>query len=726
MTQNLEAPYDVAVDNAGRLHVTDLGQSQQVKVFDRNGKLLRAMGKKGGRAWGGAYDTSSFLIPKGIAADAQGNILMAESSIPRPISRFDAATGKLQERWFGYTAYQPSIIPDPQNPLVNYYSIAEGFARATLDPKTQKGYPDAYWALRNMNQGFLGSMMNTMAMPEMFIANNGKKYLVGDANPHAIVMVEGDRMVPVGYARVTDTKKKEKPGIELWSDANGDGKPQPGEMTMLSKVDGKDLPKIAGQTGSMHMEPNGDLYFATLGNSILKVPAANMDARGAIRWDAGKATYAVPTVLDRMGDFMHTGWRKGIAGVRLDKEGNIYTGFNANAKYATPELTRQMNEGFGWTASVSAVKLAKYSPDGKLLWMAGRKPTGPSKAGEMYHFWVLGGLVNDRYITNASEWGRIYFYTHDGFYVDALMNDPAYANPAGPYTFGGETFSGRVQYFPKQDEVWAYNSGHAYRVAGFKNGVVEGEQRWSGNVKLDKIYDAVSTVEEKQPLQMPALAGAFDVAASWQNVPQSVLRRDNSDLAQIQLAYDAQNIYARVHVADESPLQNVADNINTAFKWGDAVGLLLGPAGTRKQPGAGDIRILAARIGGRDRLIAMKPKSAGEKRPERYFTPARGERVFDFVGEVPGGRVKLTPDADGKGYTALMSVPRAFIETPIAPGQTLAADVEVLLSGQAQRGLQVASRNFLFSRTTADTSMIDDVPTEAWLYPDYWGTLEVK
>ena len=84
----------------------------------------------------------------------------------------------------------------------------------------------------------------------------------------------------------------------------------------------------------------------------------------------------------------------------------------------------------------------------------------------------------------------------------------------------------------------------------------------------------------------------------------------------------------------------------------------------------------------------------------------------------------MTPDANG--YNATFSVPRSFLEFEMAPGTELAGDIEVRLSGNGPRGVQVTSRNYLFTPATTATTMTDDIPTEARLYPEGWGKVEVQ
>ena len=737
VVKGLAAPWDVAVGKDGRLFVSDLGESQQVKVFGANGKLLKSLGAQGGRAWQGRYTGAGFLHPAGLALDNRGGLLVAESAIPKVFSRLDAQSGAVRQRWFGAPVYWASTWPAPDDPRRVFVPMSGGVAQFTLPQNGgDQPRPDAYWALPEAGYPTAGTFETGFAQPEWVRAKNGRDYLVSDVRPYTIALREGDTLRPIAGFRALDAGR---PGnetgpnlLELWADSNGDGLPSPGETTRLEKVAGQDLPRVGGWTDSLHMEPNGDLYFMTQGNKILKIPAASVEKNGLMKWDAARASFVVPQVLPSRGDFMETSWVMGLHGARVDGTGNLYTIFNTNVggggkpfEYATPEMAARLKEGLSHTGEYNVVKFAKFDPQGRLLWMAGRKATAAARPGEMYHFWNMAGLVNDRYIAGGSEWGPIYFYTSDGFYVDALMNNPGLNPPPGPYTFGGETSGGRVQYFPDRDQLWAYSSGMAYQVAGFKNGRVEGESRASGTVNLDRVYQAVvaAPVEVAGPLQMVALTGDAFADANWNAAPIATLTRDDAPLATAQLGYDANFVYAKIHVNDASPLQNSADTVATAFKGGDTAGFVLGAA-QHDQPGAGDVRFMAAQIGGKARLIAMKAVTAGAKKPEVYSTPAGGEAKFEWVGEVPNGRVTLLPDASG--YTATMAIPRAFLEFAIAPGQSLRGDIEVRLSGNGQRGIQATSRNYLFTPATVQTTLTDDVPTEARLYPGGWGAVEVR
>jgi hypothetical protein len=584
---------------------------------------------------------------------------------------------------------------------------------------------------------------------------NGKKYLISDMYPHFVYAIDGDKMLPVGYIKILNANDKlyklvmnptNVGYIEVWIDANGDHVAQPEEIVKITEIDGKPLPRLPSlhRWSCMSMDEHGNAFIQTYANSILEIPADGFASNGAIKWNAAKAKYVVPTVFPGS-----IGGNPGVMGVGTDSKGNIYAATTSTQQaltpaleakiraaspdvprsqwgvFATPEIAKEQHNGLSHAAESNAVKFAKYGPDGRMVWVAGRKATAAPNPGEMYNTWTFAGMIGDDYVSSSSEWGNMYVYTSDGFFVDALMNDSANLPDPGPYTFGSETFGGRIQGFPKLGKVYAYNQGGIYVVDGFDKSLhVDGEKRLWGNVTLDKIYAAADALPTTaQAMVIAALPGKASNPASWANVPTETLTRSGTTLATAQLAYDDTRLYARVHVADATPLQNGADDPALAFKGGDSVGIDLGPMPGGKVPGTGDIRLLAAMIGGKPQLIAMKPVSK-DKAPREYISPV-GRHRFDFAAPVPDGYVALTPDADGKGYTAEFSVPRAFLDFSLSPTTPLHGDIEVLLSGTGMRGLQAVSRNWLFS-SGSQATMTDDIPTESWLYPALWGSVTVK
>ncbi len=736
ITSGLEMPYDVAATPDGHVFVSDLGKSQQVKEFDAQGRLVKALGEKGGRPWQGRFapEKKAFLVPAGLAVDANGDLIVAESSPPKAISRVRIADGAILNRWYGPGVYWNSTWPMPEDPGNVFYTLNDAIGRGHVAGVDKTGVPDAYW--QPDRAGFPQVKIETgIPQPEAVSAGNKRLYLVRDTIEHAVMVFEKDETLrPVATWTPRRDKNAKRNFLDIWIDLNGDGKVQKNEETVMEKLaDGSPLPEVADRTASMHMEPNGDLYFATQDNRILKIPAAGFGTNGLVKWNVASAKLAVPEVMPGMAR-MNTTYREGLLGTRLDKAGNIYTVFNTKLPgkggpndFATPEVAARKLEGTGHTARFNIVKFAKFSPAGKLLWMAGRKATAGAKPGEMYHFWNIAGLVNNDYVAGASEWGVISFYTQDGFFIDAIMSNPGDVAMPGPYTFSGETSGGQVAYFPKTGQVWAYTSGMAYTVEGFKNGKVEGESRASGTVKLDQVYAQEDGATAAAPMSVVVIKGnPMADPQALAGVPVSVVRKNDKPLASVQIGYDPQFLYARMEVVDPSPLENGAtpDEQTTVFKHGDTAGLVLGPVRASGDPGDGDIRFMAVKIQGQPKLIAMKPVTKGDKKPFEYSTPAGGRRTFEFVGEVPGAQIDMKASADG--YVATFAVPRSFLEFPLEPGTALRGDIEIRTSGGGQRGLQTVGRNYLFTPQTSETSMVDDTPTEARMYPAYWGKVDIR
>ena len=746
----LRSPFGVAIDGDGNLHATDLGDSQQVKTFapvpdppagGDTHALARVLGREGGRPPLGAYDPASFSEPRGIACGPDGVLLVAEASSPKVQTLLDAATGATLRKMFGFTSYSTSTIPDTDDPLLQYYSLSgpASFARARIPDGGGIGRPEASWDFPAAGLGAYGPVMTTMEMPEVVRMTNGVKLFAADGGndrlpgrPRPILRVGGDgSLAPVACVRsqpredgATDVR-----ALELWSDADGDGAEQSDEVSRAGEIAGRGF-DWAVQTGSLHLEPDGTLYLVTMNNAIVAVPATGFHPSGAPAWDLAAARVAVPEVVEGVGPRLHSGWRAGILGVRLDAGGNLYAAVNCDPPYATPELARRMHGGMGHTADSAATLLLKFAPGGRRLWSVGRKALASPRPGEILHHWVFAGMVGD-YPVCASEWGLFTIYTSDGFYAGRLFDLPGDEHGRGiPYCFGGEDFSGRIQFFPERGEVWAYNSGFTFRVSGFDAaGRIPGERRFGGTVRLGSVKPAENG---GQGAAKPFAAAVRDAApasdADWDAVPETAMDGDCRATFRLCLADGA--LHLRAHVPDATPLVNAAASPNAVFKGGDAVGFEIGPAGLpgKAEPRKaypGTARVLAARVGGRDIAVGFKPFAALGKSPQDYATPAGGTAAFEFAGEIPGAVVRFETDADGRGYTAWLSVPAAFLELPEAPaeGVEFAGDFQVLLSGEGGRGLGTIARHYLFNPPSGQTTMVDDTPTEARLYPAGWGSI---
>ena len=106
VVKGVQAARSVTADKEGNIYVGTGDPDNQVKVFDKAGKPLRAIGKAGGRPLLGAWDPSGMRFIAGIQVDPQGKLWVMESDdMPRRISRWDAATGGFEKEFFGPTTY---------------------------------------------------------------------------------------------------------------------------------------------------------------------------------------------------------------------------------------------------------------------------------------------------------------------------------------------------------------------------------------------------------------------------------------------------------------------------------------------------------------------------------------------------------------------------------------------------------------------------------------------
>lgn len=115
--KNIEEPAGIAIDNKGNIYVSNRGSLMNITVFDKNGKYLKSIGKKGGRPKIGRYKSDGVLYPKGIDIDEKGRLWVSEScDAPKRISVWDIKTSKLINEFFGAGGYSTWSYIDIEKP----------------------------------------------------------------------------------------------------------------------------------------------------------------------------------------------------------------------------------------------------------------------------------------------------------------------------------------------------------------------------------------------------------------------------------------------------------------------------------------------------------------------------------------------------------------------------------------------------------------------------------
>jgi len=729
VVSGLSAPWGIAVRANGNFLVTDLGASQQIKEFTADGKPVRIYGKVGGRPYAGSYHAGDYRRPAGIAADRNGGFVVTEAAIPSVVTRI-GKDDAIARQWFGPGAYSTAVWPDPEDPFLIYSlpGSEDGIVRSALDPKSGSWRLDAYWAIsssytvKNGNSDLSAftfadpafqRFMDGISQPQT-VRLGGASYMSSDAEKHPIVRIAGDRLVPVAAAEARNGQ------IWIGQDKNSDGQLEQGEWETVPGIalvaaNGKPG-NLNGHTGSHTLSAYSGNWYLAGDRSIYRIPCASV-ADGKLRFAVADTKVFVADVTDGYTEAFHSSYRWGILGMREDSAGNLYVLYTYYGK----------SPGIGHSSDIKRVFLVKFDPQGKRLWSAGRKAAGFAKPGEIYNPWVMAGLLGDKAVAISDEaGGMLHFYNTDGFYLGHIFEDFSRGDGRpGPYLFHGENFSGRVHEFPGQKEYryMAYMGTTDSRVFALEGVDAPGETI-AGTVTLIRNYGARKSAAGTAGLTRTATPPAIDGSMTgWDQIaPLSILGGDK-ELASVRLALSGDSLCFRFEVKDSSPLANAEPDPKIAFKGGDAVDLYFGPAGERRDPVLGDVRLLIGLHDGQATLIGMKPKAEGVRNPQTYSNPSGHKREFDFVGPVEGSEVKAVKTADG--YTVAGRIPQAFLKPlSFAPGTELKFDADVL--GSDPTGQKTMTRTFWHASGDSALTMTQDVPTECWLYPSNWGKAVVK
>jgi hypothetical protein len=740
----LEDPRGITVDSAGKIYISDQGNSNQVKSFSPDGKPLLVYGKSGA-SQAGPYDPLHMNHPKGIAVDPNGRLWVAEDDFhPKRVSVWNA-DGTLWKAWYGPSQYGGGGIIDQGQKGAFLYDGMEFH----LD--WEKGTYQLTRVYYRPGKGDL-QMAFRCAPPEAAVYFNGKRYLTNAYNSSpvsghdsAFIFLDkgdGGAVVPVAAAGSandwpilkTDAFKSAWPkGLDsmgdrdknsafyIWSDLNGDGQIQPDEVKI-----------VAGVSGGVTVGDDGSFLISRLGPDrdhfqAMRFKPIRFTGQGAPAYDIASGEMLAPAQR-----------------AASDGGDQILIGTDGWLVMTTPPPPFS-NLGLG------GARNGKPAWSYPSLWPGlhpSHNSSAPTQLGELVGTTrLLGGLVTPKgseagplFFINSNQ-GDLYAFTQDGLFVSQLYQDvrqgPLWEMPTAVRNMRVNGLSLHDEnFFPSVAET---SEGKVYLNSGGMNIVRVDNLDTIRNIApttiqvtaddLTAAHDFVIAREAaRQAMQgsgvlaVPILATPPVVDGNlddWKDIPWAPIDHrgvaawfnSNSKPYDVNgaVAVSGQNLYAAWKTADPKLLQNAGDVPNALFKSGGALDLMIGadPGANPNRPtaGAGDERLLVSQVNGQTRALLYRAVVP-------FNAPWHGI-TLDRVDDV-SGQVQLAASKDGNYEIA---VPLSLLGLSPHADMRIKGDIGILRGD----GHQTTQRIYWANKATA---IVSDVPSEAELTPKLWGTWE--
>jgi len=237
---------------------------------------------------------------------------------------------------------------------------------------------------------------------------------------------------------------------------------------------------------------------------------------------------------------------------------------------------------------------------------------------------------------------------------------------------------------------------------------------------------AAAKAREYVVKKLPAGATIDGQDREWGAVPRMPIPGgDTSYRTCARLAYDASNLYVLFRVEDPTPWKNEGKDFTRLFKTGDAVDIQLstrpGEADKkRRDVDASDLRVVIAQLDGKPAAVLMRPIDPAAPKDRRvvYHSPV-GDKAFDRVEVLAGAKVAVTTQT-GR-YVVEAAIPLKALGLSPEAGMVLRGDVGVIASDA--QGRTNTARTYW---SNPHTNLVSDLPLEAWMQPEAWGTLKFE
>ena len=652
-------------------------------LVSKGGREVRRIGRQGGRRLSGKWDPDGVYNVADLALDDAGFLWVAEKdSMPRRVSKWNAATGALADEFFGATVYGAlggAVCPSDPRIVVGQgceWRLDGTSPRAKCVGTVAR---DAGWGCSRFGRGPKG---------EVYLAVAG--WWMGGGGNGVVKIFQ--RLGEADW-RLRATISQSGKGFRAWADENDDATEQPNEVR-----DGSGLDLGSWITGwYMTMNP-----AMTWFSGRYVIPVAGWTKCGAPIYDPAKVV--------RMSDeaAKHAGGMGATAGV-VSEDGRfaIY-----NAQYNTQHSASPCYEVatgrrvFAYPNCYVGVHGGHSAPSARRgLIRAAYDFIGTAKFPEpLGNVFAIG--------TDKGEW---HLLNDKGLYVGRLFEpDPMRVEwPAEfrvgtrldrtPPGQGSEDFGGSMT--RADDGSLHVLFGKTAFIVAKVTGLKSAKALPGGAIDV-RPADVATAQGFAAKLRSGALrsptcdfAPEEDEAAAAAEPFTATARCEGG---RVRFEFD---------VADRTPWVNGASAFRNLYAMGDTVDFQLADAN-------GDLRLSVGPLGGGAAAALYKQTSRGEKAPHTFYSGVYRDGVtWDLVKEIP---VEATVEKRADGYRIVFSVAEKDLglAAPLA-GRAAKGDFGVTFGDAA--GKDTVLRAFRFDKAAG---IVSDEVEELKIHPANWGDLQ--
>ena len=648
VSQGVERPGALAVGPKGNLYVVDLGIPNQVKVFDPGGQLLKTFGSSD--PFHGTVRSDKLGIPRGIAVDGDGNVILSEMAL----NRVQKISSEWKPLWDLQAFYCYLGTHDQTDPQWIYGFEGPTFPTIKeyhLDYETGEWSWTKVWYAHKFDDGY--SFYGYPSRGGGALTLNGNRYLYIFHKGLRIFRIKGDDLYPVvrfgprvSFNKTDGTRAdymlSTAPTWTIWHDLNHDTLATEDEVSVLSDEEAAEQ-GLRWDSVDANITADGTVYFGNMAFSLQGVE----DDIPRYSWDHVKAFE-----LSDTGEALS---RDGIGGVGVDPDENRYYGtrdIDSTGPFEGPSF---------WSKRIGRQNVNRFSPEGERIWQAGAKAAGmilqPGTFSYMTSLdWASG------FVFVADMDGYLNVFSDDGLFVTRMFHGTREGakQETDPYCITSHEL-GHVRTFDHPGNGGVYVVGQSleggehirvYEVEGLKD-----VKRTSVRFEVSaQDLDRVVAVAREMPRKIVALQKYIGITSvlrppvvdgslkTWTELTTPVEFGSSDGAIKIRwmLRYDEKYLYLGVECrGDDSPAMNTyyPEDIDSAWK-SDNLSLYINtdPAVDRKRReyGEGDHHLFFP-VSGSPEGQAMRPYSVRGTaflEDAEYQVQRTGEQSWSLTGRI--------------------------------------------------------------------------------------------